>query len=835
MPRVDATYDDVVDLELIRPAPRRARRRAWNAAGALALGALLSRSLDASNLAWAGAAGVAALVALLMPRRWFGWALLAVLVLMGAWRLEVRTETAGARSPQALLGPVERELIEAEGLVTSVPRASWPHRDQLARFRRVEPVMSFDVALSALWSGGGSEPARGRLRVSVGVEGDEAGLLPKVGDRVRMRGWYAPPRAMANPGESDGRPWANMEGKVGSLFVASPGLIEVVEGHELALRGAWVRVVADVRGRMLEQIGGDGAQAEGRAMLAALLLGEVDAALRETRSAFRKSGTAHLLAISGFHLTVLCGLGVLLVRLTGERGRLEAIAVGGLVAALLVLAPAHVPIVRAGVMVLALLSADMLGRRYDRLTLLGWIACGLFIWRPLDVFSLGAQLSVGITALLIWLSSVRHPWVSPIEIRGLRRARRSRWRSVWRGLRSYLVVCVLCWAAAVPVVLAHTGTVSLAGPIATAMVTPAMVLLLAVGYLGLAAGLVSGRAGAWIFDQLAWVSQETSGVVRGFADAPLLTFQAAPISGVVAGVAVLVLCAWLVERRLRNPRILAGVALLIALQTLGPLLRSPLPRGVVLRIDTLAVGDGTCHIVRSGRDAMVWDCGSLRMDLRPVLERALPALGVRAARLGVVTHGNLDHYSSLPEAVDLLGIERVLVSPHVLSDAGEPERALLSLLEEKGVRVEPVSRGDAAAFGRGRLEFLWPDESASALPDNEQSLVCRISVPTAAGEKRVLLTGDIQSGAMQRLLEDVEQVRADVLEIPHHGSFRVEAMSFLAAVDPSVVIQSTGSSRVGDLRWADHRASRVWFTTGEDGAAWVEVYEDGRMEAGSVR
>lgn len=776
-----------------------------------------------------------ALAAVLAPRRFVGWVLLAALVLMGAWWLEVRTATAGARSPQVLLGPVEREMIDAEGLVTSVPRPSWPHRDQLARFRRLEPVMSFDLELAALWSGGRAEPACGHLRVTVGVSPGEVEALPRPGDRVRMKGWYAPPRAGLNPGERDARPWANMEGRVGSMLVASRGLMEVLAPRRLDVRGAWVRLVAGVRGRMLEQVAGDGQNGEGRAMLAALLLGEIDPALRETRSAFRKSGTAHLLAISGFHLTVLCGLGVLAVRLTGDHGRLEAIAVGGLVMALLVLTPAQVPIVRAGVMVLALLAGDMIGRRYDRLTLLGWIACGLFVWRPLDVFSLGAQLSVGITALLIWLSSVRHPWVSPTQIRGLRRLRRSWWRSAWRWVRSYVVVCVLCWAVATPLVLAHTGTLSLAGPIATALVTPAMVLLLGVGYFALAVGLVNEAAGAWIFDQLAWVSQETSEAVRGLADAPLLVFEVLPMSGLLAGVAALALCVWLAERRVRNLRVLASLGVLVLWEMLGPMPRGLLARDVVLRIDMLAVGDGTCHIVRSGREAMMWDCGSLRMDLRPVLERALPALGVRRARLGVVTHGNLDHYSSLPEAVDLLGIERVLVSPHVLSDAGEPERALLALLAEKGARVEPVRRGDAMVFGRGRLEFLWPDESAEAMPDNEQSLVCRISVPTQAGERRVLLTGDIQPGAMMRLLEDVAQVRTDVLEIPHHGSFRVEAMSFLAAADPAVVLQSSGGSRVGDVRWGDHRASRVWFTTAADGAAWVEVHEDGRLESGSAR
>lgn len=825
-----------IPLELVRPAPRMARRRAWWSFASVAAGGVLAGRLpDIHPLAWLTGLLIAGLAVLLAPRRCTGPALLAAMCLSAAWWFDLRTSVADARAPMSLIGAERRVLIEAEAMVLSSPAPPPAPRDQLARFRHADPVLTFDAALSALWAGDAPIPARGRVHVSVAVGSTQWSLPVRPGDRVRVKGWYTPPQEGLNPGRSDTIRWANMEHRVGSIFCSSPALVQSIPPRPVDPAAAWVRGLSHIRERLLRAIEGTGGYAEGRSVLGALLLGEVEPALRDTRSAFRRSGTAHLLAISGFHLTVLCGLGLLLVRLSGDRGRLEAIAVAGLVLGLLTLVPARVPIVRAGVLVLALLTGDALGRRYDRLTLLGWIAIGLFLWRPMDLFSLGAQLSVGITALLIWLSSSRHPWVVSTAIRGVRRRREPVWHILFRAIRSYIVVCVLCWAVAAPVIAAHTGTLSLIGPIATAVLTPLIVLLLAMGYVGLLLGLVHVAAGVWVFDRLAKLSQVTAGLVEHAADMPGLCITMPPPSPMIAGVCVLILVVWLMSGRLRHVPSIAALLLVIGFQAMNALCHPGRPVEGLLRIDTLAVGDGTCHIVRSGGDAFIWDCGSLRMDLRPMLERALPALGIRHASIGFVTHANYDHFASMPDAVDLLGVERVLVSPHVLSEPGEPERALLALLQDKRVSVEPIARGASIPFGHGRLELLWPGDEAEQFAFNDRSLVCRLSVPTQAGERRLLLCGDIQAEAMARLLEDPSQVRADILEMPHHGSYHAEAMRFLSAVDPKVVIQSTGPSRAGDLHWADHRAVRTWFTTAEDGAVWVEIARSGAIRSGSVR
>ena len=78
-------------------------------------------------------------------------------------------------------------------------------------------------------------------------------------------------------------------------------------------------------------------------------------------------------------------------------------------------------------------------------------------------------------------------------------------------------------------------------------------------------------------------------------------------------------------------------------------------------------------------------------------------------------------------------------------------------------------------------------------------------------------------------------LRADVLELPHHGSVQPTAMALVETVNPAVVLQSTGPSRALDIRWNAHRLGRQWWTTATDGAAWVEFHQDGSITSGSVR
>jgi competence protein ComEC len=260
---------------------------------------------------------------------------------------------------------------------------------------------------------------------------------------------------------------------------------------------------------------------------------------------------------------------------------------------------------------------------------------------------------------------------------------------------------------------------------------------------------------------------------------------------------------------------------------------------VALRIDTLAVGDGSCHLIRAGGEAMLWDCGSAHPGFGvQEIPRAVRELGAWRVRSALVTHPNLDHFVCLPDVVQRLGIERVWVTRALLDEAAlHPAGATAALIRELQARrvvVRDIHAGESFALGPARCEILSPAQGRDWSEANDTSLVGLFSVDTAAGERRALMTGDLGPGAIVDLEERVPSLHADVMELPHHGSAKPESMRLVGEVDPAIVLQSTGPQRLGDARWDDVKAGRTWWITARDGAAWAEVRTDGELRSGAI-
>jgi competence protein ComEC len=283
---------------------------------------------------------------------------------------------------------------------------------------------------------------------------------------------------------------------------------------------------------------------------------------------------------------------------------------------------------------------------------------------------------------------------------------------------------------------------------------------------------------------------------------------------------------------------LAGVVLLVWF--VWPLLSAGAGTArTALRIDMLAVGDGSCYVLRSGGSTVVFDAGSAS-DLdagRRTIVPALRRLGVRSVDAVAVSHPNLDHYSAVLEVVDAFGVGSVLVTPQFLetatADPAGPVMFLLDGLAQRYVSVSPIGAGHARAFGPSRWTWLCPQTAARYERANEGSMVILIE---AAG-RHVILCGDIQRGAMEHLAVSHVGLSADVVELPHHGSHHREAEMFLERLGPRLVLQSTGRTRWIRTRdrWQETLARTEHLVTARDGACWVEIDRDGTLRWGRYR
>ena len=253
------------------------------------------------------------------------------------------------------------------------------------------------------------------------------------------------------------------------------------------------------------------------------------------------------------------------------------------------------------------------------------------------------------------------------------------------------------------------------------------------------------------------------------------------------------------------------------------------------RLTMLDVGDGTCMLIQSGDESIMIDGGSItgaQIGTR-CLVPALHALEVAHLDRVIITHANTDHFNGLHAVFDACSVGSVSVSPQFRSSALPDAVLLLQECFHRGIPVHCLERGDLLHVGCATLRCVHPHGADDFEEVNDSSLVFRVTVPVddrARPERCVVLTGDVEGVGLKRLFRrELKWSDVDVMELPHHGSRDALAMEWASAIQPSVVLQSTGPSRLASSEWYDLLVDSTWCVTARDGACVVEIGSDGSI------
>jgi len=667
------------------------------------------------------------------------------------------------------------------------------------------------------------------LRVD-GLVGRESAILPmggtvlvrvdgppprfEAGARIAARGMLRPPSAPRNPGEFDRRPLLRSRGIAGVLLVPSAALLEVTApAHETPM-DAVLRWRGDLRHRAAAALSsgvGAARNPERDALLAALLLGRRDEGLDGIGDAFRRVGLAHLLAISGLHVGILAGVLLAVARGGGHARRWHGFLIVITALVYLLIVETRMPVLRAGVMTIVAGLGMGTGRRWRLGGLVAVSAFGLLAWRPEELFRPGFQLSFGVVLGLVHLvPALLRSGATSDGLADRARDTPGLARTIGARLKDAAIVAVVAWAIATPIAMHHFGMFSPWGAPLSVAAVPIVAVLLTVGFVKTLLTMIAPAAAPLLGAPLAIAAEALLGLVR-FADAmPGAVVYLAPPPAAWAAVTVAWVGAarWVLTRRQSVARRLwlgAG-AILIAWPAVPRSSGDVRPR---LRIDMLAVGDGSCYVVRAGGPGgatLVFDAGSSGDPEtgRRVIVPALRRIGVRAVDILVISHPNLDHFSAVPPLVDAFAPRRVLVPPSFVAAADRepraPPAALRAALAQRGLTMAVINAGARLPLGPARVRCLHPGRGDVYADANDSSIVLAVEM----GSTRVLLTGDIEEAAIADLLaRDLSPGWADVVELPHHGSFNEAAAALVRRLRPKVLLQSTGSARWRRDEWAD--------------------------------
>ena len=607
-----------------------------------------------------------------------------------------------------------------------------------------------------------------------------------------------PPRGRANPGGFDVEGWLFREGVGATGSVVRHARNRLVGS---ARGGAWL----ELRHYLAARIGRVLGESDAAGVLRAITVGSRDGLNDALWERYARTGTTHLMAISGLHigLAALAAYFVAVVafaacRLRSHNHRL-ALCVSLLAAGAYVgVSGSGIPALRAFIMLLFLVLAVVLRRPASPLAGLALAAASIVLLAPADSGSAGFVLSYTAVLLLLWRARQSRSY----EQRG--KSHRLMGLAVSMRMQCTLLLGLL------PATVLLFERYAPAAPLVNLLVVPVFSLLIVpVALLGL---LFDGPS-APLGDALL----RAAAVAVGFVDRLLAqslwpTGQMHSTLGIAGASCLLLTAAWA-----WLPRAFPGCH--VSWPALAALLmwQPGRPPAGCADVAFLDVGQGQAVVVETQNTVLLYDTGpaypSGGSAMQSVVLPFLRHRGIRTIDVTVVSHADSDHSGGLRALVEAVPAGRLL--------AGEP----LDAYRYRGELCHAVRpwRRDGVRF-----RFLPLPFAAGARQGNNASCVLEV----AAGERRLLLTGDIERSAEVLLLDGGTLRPVDVVSVPHHGSGTSSSPGFVAAVDADIAIASAGyANRWGFPRpevigrWK-HAGTRV-LSTGDAGAISVRLCPEG--------
>nr|WP_240954212.1 DNA internalization-related competence protein ComEC/Rec2 [Solimonas marina] len=655
------------------------------------------------------------------------------------------------------------------GRIASLPErsaSSYGDGSQIWRFT----FATHDAAAAAL-------PAR--MRVS--WYGSDAKLAGNQCWRFLLR--LRSPHGSLNPGGFDYEAWLFRQGLGATATVRDAEPCGRAGGHPiLDLRQRWTTRVDTALGTR-----------PGAALLKALTVGAT-ADLRDADwNAFRRTGTTHLIAISGFNLALVAGVAFFVLRwawsclpracLWIPAQRVALIGAAGFALFYALLAGFEPPVARAAFMLLALLVAALAHRLSQAGHALAFAWLAILIVDPFAVMAPGLWLSFGAVLSIYYIAAGRY-----------------RPDPAWRAaLRMQLFLSLVL----APLTLYYFHGLAWGAPFINLLAVPLFAVLTPAALLVMVAASLSAAVAHWVLVPsavvLEWLLQALQWLAVHWPHAWV------PAAPPLAALVLAMVGAVLLFAPAGLPLRATGVLCLM------PLCFPPRPsaRGG-LEISALDVGQGLSVLVQTPHHRLLYDAGPAFGSGFDAGESVVAPFalnrGVRALDMLVLSHGDNDHAGGVPAV-----------------------RRLLQVDDEIG-----TSRGQPCADGRhwqwdGVKFTIWQPDPGS-LQDNDASCILKIDGPFS-----VLLPGDIEQTAESDLLaQHPGALHADVLLAPHHGSNTSSTPAFVEAVAPQLVIFPAGwHNRFGHPRPPVVRRYRDcdvrMVMTGESGAVSVWRRDGGAL------
>ena len=618
----------------------------------------------------------------------------------------------------------------------------------------------------------------------------------RYGKHLTLTGILRQPQSERNPGGFDYRAYLARQ-KV-SCIITHQGLLQIGEQSGiLPLR--WIEAIRLKTERIIDNAysGLDISPSNviHAQLLKGILLGKRSDLPTETLAIFRNSGTFHVLAVSGLHVglvAMFCYFGLSIFRMPKKMISLLTIMAVVIYACLVGFRPS---VFRATLMAILFLFATIIDRDADIYNLLSVAALVLLLITPTQVWDVGFQLSfVAVASIVYFVPKMERPlrklWEQPesVDVSTIQRYKN---RVVKWLVLSYLVTFAAQLGTG-PLIAYHFYRVYplgvIVGPFAVGLVS----LIVGIGMASVCVGFIwlpLAKLLAVVNHSIIFVLLELIGIFGQKWGA----LKLAPTFGII--IVYIAICLGITHWRqvYKHWRVASLIGLsVVAIWIWDSALHE---KGRLLEVITLDVGQGDAALVRlPDRRTILIDGGIQHADYdvgERIIEPYLDANNIRQLEMVVLTHPDLDHGGGLGHILQNYKVKHILGISDMALDSQTHQR-LRNIAKERHIPYSFRYKGEIDMTSDVRLNLLHPiDEASTNLLDdnkNDDSLVLKLSY----GEMDILFTGDIETNAETRLIVSRQDLRSEVLKVPHHGSRSSSSAMFLDTVQPRYAIFSLG-------------------------------------------
>ncbi|MDP2913253.1 MAG: DNA internalization-related competence protein ComEC/Rec2 [Candidatus Omnitrophota bacterium] len=648
------------------------------------------------------------------------------------------------------------------------------------------------------------------------------------GDEVILQGTLSKITGLKNPGTFDYPKYLAIRDIYSVLKVRDFDVVKKLgAGSKLHIKSWAYKLRRFIREACDKHLEGTNAS-----FMKAILIGDRIGLPDDIKDSFVKTGTVHIIAISGLNVGMIAAVIMFFLAMARIPRKADLVFVSLFMIVYCFTAGASPPIVRAVIIFIIITAGYLIDRTSDMLNSLSLAAVLILLYNPKELFDPSFQLSfASVAGIIIFTPRLEN-------ILGANKARAGLFFGKFysyclKGVSVSAAACLVIW----PIVAAYFNIVSVISVAANLIVVPILFILTAAAFPFIAASLLPGPSATIVAAGISIVEQFLFTVNGYLARAPMAYFRTAAPSGeflvlYYAFLAAVLLPKYIFFRRTRIYRKHLLLALLVAFNILAW-------KGVVfpenknLRMTFLDVGSGDASVIELPEDgAILIDGGSGggegKFDIgKNVIAPFLWNRNIRSIDAVILSHFHEDHLGGLIYILNNFKVGCVIDNGASVQNSRVYDDYIRTI---KRLRIKHLVAGEGdtiGPFGETRIYVLNPGKEGGFSDSNDNSLVLKIVNKNFSA----LFCGDVMSGAMARMLSDGENLKSDVIKVPHHGGGLGDKMiveKFFSDVEPRIAVISSGSENgkivstnsVSDIITS---LNSICYVTKQDGAVSIEV------------